>query len=189
MRTLSTFIQDQLSSYASQAFFMVDIVGTGVDYHVTTLPYDVASGGVAYTRRPMLMAVSPPRFSSEVDRAVYTMQFSDPDGSVETLLANAGYACSITTRLGFLDPFSNQPNLDDFLTVYQGLFDSMALDTSNNQRMLLVNGASPMSALDSTNAIYTDEDWSKSRNASDTSMSFVTKTVSQEITLLWGKSS
>ena len=185
-RTLSTFIEGRLTAQDAKGFFIVGIAMPTNPVYVTSLPYDVTVGGQVYSSSThKLVALEPPVYDNGMDRAAYKIQFSDIAYTLENALADEGYGAPIFVKLGFFDGV--HPKLDDFITVYEGFFDTMVRDIGDDRSTLTVQGASPMASLDATHSYWTTKDWVQNLDTADTSMDYIGLYTSQSLTLNWGK--
>lgn len=187
MKTISLANQARLLSSHAKVFFLVGIETSVLVIRSSTLSSPTLISGEWWGLPYKLVSLEPPRYSDELDRATYQIQFSDPDQSLEALLAEYGFGAKITVFLGFFDTGTGLPVLNDFVTIYRGYLDTMASELTDEEHLLTVKGTSPMGALDSTRTVYSSGAYVRQFNPADTSMDYVGETNAQEVKLYWGR--
>ena len=175
--------------------------------HFTTLPYDVTIGGVHYVADVGIVKVDAPPSTSAVDKATFKMQFADPTFIFRPYAGEATSNGACTIRTFFLNTtghsitsssglaFGNgSPILDvlDSVCIYKGRLDTVSYDiTVENGIIFEVECASPMAALDASNALYTTRASLRQRikdGYDDTSFNNI-KLSGTTVSLKWGKTS
>lgn len=171
-------------------YFMVGSILTDAPLYFTSLPFGVSLGGNYYISDGGLMSYEPPRHANQLDRAVYKLTFSDLSHDIENRLAGSGMGADMAVHLGFYDYASDLPVVDSFnnmLHVYSGNIDTFFIDDSYEDRVLVVQGASPFAALETVNSVYTNKDSMDRFDKTDSSMDWISSASLEEISLKWGR--
>lgn len=189
MRALSTFLQQRILSGSPTIFYKASIIAPGkYELRVTTLPYNVTDAqGNTWTTRPLLVSVDPPRFSEQTDREVYSVVFSGVDNNLKNNLANSAYGAQMRTEIGFFNPSTGKPEIDDTLVSYEGEMDAITVASEEDEILCRVSGASPLANLDAVNYYFASNDWVRNIDPEDSSMDHVGTSNPREFKLLWGK--
>jgi hypothetical protein len=195
MREISANIRTLIQSDNVVHFYMVKV---GTELVHTTLQRDIVFDGNTYLGNSGLMSVDPPRLTSVVDREAYKVTYTDPTFQYRPLFEEGYIGKPISIYLGFFNTTDStlggaapgEPLLDpdDVLIAYKGTVDNQAysIDMENQEASLVIEGASPMTALGLIRTIVTSKDNLRQFNSSDNSYDQIFKG-SKGIDLLWGK--
>jgi len=160
------------------------------DIFLTSFYRDIVQTDGVYLSSDLLAGVAPPSATSAVDRSLYEVTLADSSNQLSNLYANNLIGALIRVQVGFVNPASNSPEIDELFVVYEGIvqgFD-VAFETDEQGRALSkVIGSNPMAALDATAAYYTSREGLRERNPGDSAFDEVHEG-SRSLTLLWGKS-
>lgn len=186
MRSFSNNVQDALDRDPIRVFYLIQL-DLGSTYYYTSFTSDLIYDGNTYNSDGALISLSSYRNNSIIDRAAYTVVFSDIDGILKAEI-DAGNVIGkpISVKVGFLDE-DGTPMLatPDIIDVYTGTIDRPR--SSNNFEALTVTfeGSSPMGNLDAVNSFFVSRDGMQQVDTSDTSFDSVYDNM--EIELKWGK--
>lgn len=160
-------------------------------FNTTTYHSDVTIEGVIYSADsslgPRLLSVEPPKFTSTVDRDLYTLTFSDSNLYFKSIFSHGLNSRNISIRLCFVD-HDGSVSPESFI-MYEGLTESggYTLDTSESGTIVVtITCSNLMASLDSTRPYYTSKNFVKNIDPTDTSYDQIYEG-SGKIILKWGK--
>jgi len=196
MIQLSQAINDIILLDRINFFFLVSI---GNNRHYTSNSFDVTmSNNITYLSDGGLTAVDPPTFSNTVDRATYSVIFTDVTSEFKSYFEEGATGDSLIVRIGFYNTTDNEVNgiavgdilnnISDSILAYKGVIDTQAysVNFSNGEINAKIEGSSPMADLDLVRPFFTNKDSLRQRNPNDSAFDKVFDG-SGEIKLKWGK--
>ena len=175
-----------LNSTYAKAFFLLEIEGPTHTVRLTSTPYNITSDGKVFSASPAIIELEPPSLSDNLDRAPYSVRIGDANGVVEAKLRGAQGA-PFRVSMGFIDPDTNLPVVDDLLALYIGFFDTQTREYSDGAVSLVVQGSSPYGALEASNTFTTSKSSQRARDPLDSSMDFISLHFAEEVAIQWGK--
>ena len=187
-RSFSTAFQNIINSDTIKYFFLIDVeFPSGVDYY-TSHSSDIIWNSNTYISDGGIFEISPPSFSTTVDREAYKIVLTDVSDSVAGEFKNSTgmVGNDITVRVGLLD--SNGAPLvgtNDIVNIYSGFIDSPSLANDWETKLATIEGSSPMADLDQVNLFMVSKDGMDQKSSTDTSFDIMYG--DREITLNWGK--
>lgn len=194
MIVFSANVQNAIASLNSETFYAVSIVSeTGVPWkRLTTYPADLTIDGALYYGNGEIVAMDPPKISTNVDREAFRISLADPAfmNAVDVDLGLINYRVRVLA--GFTNPSTGVPmtDLSDMLHVYSGRVDStgyrMGTQEAGEANLQLVC-SSPMADLDLKKGIFTSRDYVRGKNPRDSSCDHV-YAGSGVLSIKWGKS-
>ena len=186
MRTFSVNFTNALALDTVHTFVLIEIDFPSGIRRFTDLPYDVSVSGNTYLSSGIIQDYSSPRYSTNVDREIYSITLSDLDNSLLAEAATGLTGRDIRVKFGVMDtnkvPFLSPADLVDG---YIGTIDGVTFTNDFEQKLVKIEGASPMADLDLVNGIVVSPDGMDQYSATDTS--FDTVLDSEEVQLRWGK--
>jgi hypothetical protein len=186
MKDVPQFIRNRLADTDAKMFAKVYIGATGGGYYASTLPYDFTHAGKTWKGKSGLKEIDTTTQDDRVSRDPYSISIVDDANSSLEFRLQVGQP--MTIAVGFYDPNRNQPNTEDFLTLYNGRIDFWSRSIgSDNQRILQIQGVSPSGVLSLTRGVYTDIVYTRQIDSTDTSMQTIGRMRSDDIVLDWGK--
>ena len=186
MRTFSPNVQAALDRDPIRVFYLIRLDLT-YTYRFTSFPSDITFDGGVYVSDGGVISVSSYRNNSVVDRAAYTVTFSDNDELLRSeIKGNNVIGKPISVKVGFLDA-DGRPMLDpaDIINVYNGTIDRPRISNNFEEMIVSLEGSSPMDAFDAVNVMMVSKDGMNQYSDTDTSFDKVYDNV--EIELNWGK--
>jgi hypothetical protein len=186
----STFVKERLSATNAEGFLLVTFLIPGANLGFTDLGRDATVNGLVYksTGDVTLTSVSMPETDGSVDKTEYSLEFSDLQASLEShLVTNNSQNSTIRVSVGFVDPATDKPELNDTLVVYEGLYSTQLVEDDGATRRIVVKLGSPMSALDFYDPVVTSPDSITRFDSTDTSMDFIGEQSEEDVELGWGK--
>jgi hypothetical protein len=196
MVKLSSVVQQIIESQRIKFFFLVQL---GTDKFFTSLPFDITmDNGITYSSDSGLLGVEPPKASSTVDRAAYSVGFSDVNFLFKNYFEQGATGDNLLVRVGFFNTLGSTTDstpvgepftkIEHTVLSYRGAVDTQkyTVDLSNNEVIATIEGSSPMADLDLVKPYFTSKEGVKSKNSADTSFDQVFDG-SGQIKLKWGK--
>jgi len=187
MRVFSSNIQSVLNSDSIEFFFLIELFFAST-YRLTSYSSNIVFDGNTYTSDGGVFEIDSPNFSTVVDREAYKVVISDPENDLLSELNSNIVGKEIRVRVGFIDENTGQPlisNTDDVLYVYKGYVDKPAITNDFENKLVTLEGTSPMSDLDGVRSFLTSKDSIQNFDSTDTS--FDTVHDNYEIDYKWGK--
>ena len=187
MRSFSSNIQTILDSSSIDYFFLIDLYFNNT-YRFTSYGSNITFDGNSYISDGGLFEIESPSFSTTVDRESYRVVISDPEDDLLDEVKSNIVGKEIRVRVGFIDPSDNQPlvsNANDVLFIYKGYVDKPAINNDFQDKLLTIEGTSPMSDLDAVRTFLTSKDSIQNFDSTDTSFDQIYD--NYEIEYKWGK--
>jgi len=189
MKNISAAIQAQIDSDNTEPFLLFSI---GPNYRgdylaYTTLPYEYTYDGIYYDCENRIISIDPPRISDTLDREAFKVSLHDSDTALRGPL-NTWRMAGVNFKLlmGFSNGIGGAP-LSDTLNVYEGTVDTYTYAvTPNDDSVLIIEGTSPVGALDMRRTVLTSRNYLQAKYPNDTSYDQVVEG-SSKLLLLWGK--
>ena len=160
------------------------------DILLTSFYRDITQTDGVYLSSDLLAGIPPPESTASVDKALYEVTLADSSNELSNLYANDLIGALLRVQVGFVNPASNSPEIDELFVVYEGIVQGLdvSFETDEQGRVLVkVIGSNPMAALDATSAFYTSRESLRELNASDSAFDEIHEG-SRSLSLFWGKS-
>jgi len=201
MRVFSSNIQSVLNSNKIDFFFLIkldfnrpnDAFDANKVKRFSNLPKNIEFNTEIYQGSSGLFEYDSPKFSSVVDREAYKVVLTDLINEISTEMRNNIVGHDIEVRVGFLDS-NGEPYLSvqDVLLVYKGFIDRPILQSTQENKLAILEGTSPMADLDMVRSFMSSKAGMGLRsgidvqgNPTDTSFNFIYD--NEEIMIRWGK--
>lgn len=190
--------QFRLRSGFVEYFLLLELginTGAGATTLLTDYPLGITANGKTYTYDGGLATIEPPKISTTVDREVYKISLLDNDGQLfnknatDTNRLDNVIGASIITYMGLFDYDSNDvrtPNTSNLLTVYEGAIDGIQVVNDFEEKVVVIEGSSPMADLSMIQIRMTNKDYQSQLSAADTAFDYVLEDV-EDVKLKWGK--
>ena len=156
MIQFSARLLELLNQPVINTFFCVKLKTLLLTSYVTNLT--LADG--IYTTTDLISNVDSPKMTSSVDRDLYKITLVDSHrlllGEFETGLNGA----PVSVRLGFVDYYTNLPELSEMFTTYKGIVESYEYVVDTNEVGSItatITCSNPMASLDDSNPYYTSK--------------------------------
>lgn len=203
MLKLSNTVNQIIASRNIEYFFLVTIESASPIFgtrRYTSNPYDITMDDTfTYTANNTLLSVDPPKLSNTVDRASYTISFSDTDFLFKSYFEEGATGDAVTVRLGFINsldvtldgiaPGNYFPQIANSVLVYKGVIDGqkyqLELDEESSA-VVQIECSSPMADLNLVKPFFTSKESMRQKNSNDTSFDSNYQG-SGQIKLKWGK--
>jgi hypothetical protein len=203
MLKLSNTVNQIIASRNIQYFFLVTIESASPIFgtrRYTSNPYDITMDDTfTYTSNNTLLSVDPPKLSNTVDRASYTLSFSDTEFLFKSYFEEGATGDAVTVRLGFINsldvtldgitPGNYFPQITNSVLVYKGVIDGqkyqLELDEESSA-VVQIECSSPMADLNLVKPFFTSKESMRQKNSNDTSFDSNYQG-SGQIKLKWGK--
>lgn len=160
------------------------------DMYFTDFPTEIRdSQGQVYTPTDLLKGITQPELSGSVGRDLYKFTLVDAEGVLLGAIESNLVGSPVHIKIGFVDPNTGQPELNDMFVIYDGFFESGAYsyDTSETGEVLLeISCSNPMGDLDSADPIYCSDEAMRKLDVNDNSYEFLF-VGSGSVILRWGK--
>ena len=149
--------------YKSQEVVLGNLVWQTNYKRLSTSLADITfSNGKTYTGKAPILSLQPPRISSEVDREQYLISIADPEYEYGVLSENNLVGMPVKVGIVFINPDTEQPNLDydEVLLVYKGQIDAASYSIDTNETGTIIYKlacASPVANLDAVKPFYTSK--------------------------------
>jgi len=193
MRVFNSTIQAILDSQSIEFFFLIKLELHSATKYLTDISYDVVFDGQTYVGNSSLFEYDSPKFSSVVDREAYKIVLTDFINEFSTEMKNNMVGKNIEVRVGFYDS-SGVPilNVANTMFVYKGTIDRPILQSSEDNKIAVIEGTSPMSDLDLVRSFMTSRQGMAQRsgvnsNGDPLDTSFDNMYDNKEIMVKWGK--
>ena len=201
MRIFSSNVQSALNASKVDFFFLIRLdfnrpsgpIQASKIKKFSNLPKDIIYNTETYTGSSGLFEYDSPKFSSVVDREAYKIVITDLINEISTEMRNNIVGHDIEVRVGFLDP-NGEPYLNpqDVLLVYKGFIDRPILQSTQENKLAVLEGTSPMADLDMVRSFMSSKAGIGLRsvidsegNPTDTSFNFIYD--NEEIMIRWGR--
>ena len=168
-----------------EAFLCISIK----DIHLTTFYHDLIVGTDTYLSTNLIEEVDSPQMVSNLERDLYTVKITDSNNVFHTTLSEGYYGAPSTVYLGFIDSSTGQPDVDNMLLIYDGIFESYSksFDLSEvGAATCKLVFANLMSALDASSPYYTSKEYVNGIAPGDTSFDQINEGTGV-VNLKWGK--
>jgi hypothetical protein len=189
MKQFSTNVQSILDNDVIDYFFLVNLYN---QHYFCSLPFDVRVGDITYQAHGTIVEVDSPRFSSVVDRESYRIVLAESIEELTVDIKNNIIGKDIQIFIGFLNNGIPLTAEEDIISVYKGYVDRPSISNNLEQRLVNIEGTSPMSDLDAVNVFYASKDGMskvdsdyQNTNLRDTAFDEIYG--DREITIKWGK--
>jgi len=142
-----------------------------------------------YVSSNLLAGVTPPKMSSSVDRSLYEVVLTDSNNTLLGLYETGLVGALLRVQVGFVDPVSELPEVDELFTIYEGVvqgFDSNFDTAVTGEVVSKLTGSNPLAALDASSSFYTSREMLREVNATDSAFDQIYEG-SKSLNLLWGK--
>jgi hypothetical protein len=171
---------------ATTVFYLVRIH----DMYFTDYPSELHSpDGKIYVSSDLLKGISQPSLTGTTGRDLYSFVLTDVNGTLFGGIESNLVGSPVHIKIGFVDPETGYPELNDVFSVYDGFFESgsYTIDTSEiGEITLTVTCSNPLGDLDSASPIVVSADAMMSIDPDDTSYEEL-YVGSIELVLGWGK--
>jgi hypothetical protein len=195
MIQLSANVQALLSQGTIELFYLLHIAEYNLDksaLNVTSFYSDVSIvGDRTYLGNGNLVAISPPKLESVVDKSSFDITISDPQFSEANSLEVNLLGNLVELRAGVVNTVTNLPllALADTLLIYRGKVDAFSYKASTKElgeNLLVIRCGSPMVNLDAKRSFYLNKDFVRRTNPSDSSCDQINEG-SGSLMIKWGK--
>lgn len=167
------------------------------DFRFTTHHSNITIGGdVFYANQDVSLTLGMPQFTSDIDRDLYTINFSDSKHTLQTNF-NGGWDNATVSIVSYYINTSHQVELTEPFIIYEGFVSSYSynIDTSAiGEVVATITCSNLMSSLDATDPFYTSAQFINSIVTGDSEYDTVIDTSydqiyegSGNIVLKWGK--
>ncbi|MDH5182275.1 MAG: hypothetical protein OEX12_00160 [Gammaproteobacteria bacterium] len=199
MKTISDAMRDLLQREATESFLLVEIGPNLASqyFRYVTLPYDFTHETNVYSANHNIVSMDAPRLSNSVDKSTFKITLSDSNFAMRPYFdAGAQGQLSgipITVKGGFVNntgqiEYGTPPGFpyDEFFIIYSGdLNGANYAITLEEEVMLVIEGASPMAALDMSRSMMISKSYMSKKFNGDTSYDEIYEG-SDSISLAWG---
>jgi hypothetical protein len=187
MRTFSSAIQTVLLQDKIDYFVLIKVDLGSTQFFLTSLPYNVTFAGDLYLSNDIIDSFAGPRYSSVVDRELYSIVLNDVDNTLLNEFLSSQYTGGlVTVYFSFLDA-NKQPllGINDVIVGYEGVIDGVGIANDWETKKAKIECASPMASLDLVKTFIISPDGMDQVSATDTA--FDTVLVDTSIESNWGK--
>jgi len=185
MRIFSTAVQQVLSTNNIKFFYLIEL-NFNQNYYLTSYSSDIVYNGNTYQSESGLFEVDSPKFNTVLDREAYKIVLLDFQDEMSAEFKANVVGKPVRVKLGLLDS-NNNPLVgsNDIVDVYNGTVDSPVIDINWDNKVAILEGASPMSDLDAVNSFISSKAGMDQVSSTDTSFDFIFEDSEAEIK--WGK--
>jgi len=179
-RIVELFNQPSISS-----FLCISVAGI----RLTTFPSNLVLDDGIYTSSNLILSIDEPQMTSTVDRDLYKMSFSDSERVLMSVFESGINGADINVRAGFVDYYTEEPELNHLFVVYKGIVESYSYDVDTAQQgsaTATISCSNLMASLDDSNPYYTSKQYIRSLSSGDTSFDQIYEG-SGSVVLRWGK--
>lgn len=185
MIVLNERIAELFNQPVISSFLCVSVAGM----RLTTFPSNLTLADGIYTSSDLILSLDEPQMTSTVDRDLYKMTFSDSERVLMRVFEGGINGADITALAGFVDYYSEEPELDHLFIIYKGIVESYSyeVDTAGQGgATATISCSNLMASLDDSNPYYTSKQYIRSISPGDTSFDQIYEG-SGSVVLRWGK--
>jgi hypothetical protein len=185
MRNFSAEVQAALNQDLVKYNVLVRM-DLNTSYFLTDSPYPVTYQGNIYSPDGGLIGYDVPRYTTITDREIYKISVIDHADQIQAE-ARAGCIGRRVTVYGVLEDPSGVLllNPSDVIIVYKGFVDRVQISTNDEEKIAVLECASPLAPLDAVRPFLASMDGMDQINPLDTSFDQIYD--DNEIKLKWGK--
>lgn len=167
-------------------FILVNLWLPKKTFNLTSLPYNFDYKGVTYLSDGGLAHYDNPAYTSVVNKASYKISLSDQSGELYEHLKAIVTTATMRVQVGFYEAGTGLPtNYRDAILAYEGSIDKSSFVNNFEDKIINLEGASPMAALDQTMLRETSKSTVASINPNDTCFDYIFE--GRDSLVRWGK--
>jgi hypothetical protein len=185
MKSFSNNLLNALDQESIRFYILVELL-LNQTYRYTDAPSNLIFNGNVYTAQDRLYSYDPPKSTVYLDKETYRVTLIDHDNQFQAE-ARTGITGKQMNIYAAVRDFNNNLMLDpnDILTVYKGFVNGVSFSNDRADKLVFIEGASPVAKLDAVVPIITSQDSMRQYSATDTSFNQVYRGSTAE--LKWGK--
>ena len=156
------------------------------NYYFTDYPHNVVWDGKTFLTDNPIVSGSNPRYTTVVDRELFSMQLSGLDVEMVALVERGIINMPVKMNLLLIVDGTPMLGLDQTMNFYEGRVSKSTMVTSDDTKLIDIELTAPLSDLDATGTIFTTKDGIALFDSTDTCFDEVS-TGSEAVSIKWGK--